>query len=232
MIVSPDHLQIRKPRGFLVLEGVNGAGKSTALKRVAQQLSEKGLPVVCTREPGATEVGAVLRPLLLESKPGAVSPLSELLLFGADRANHVKMVIEPALAKRHFVLCDRYYYSTAAFQCFGRGLSPQTTNEINRIAVDGVYPDLVLLFDLPPEEGLARNKARDACSISRRADKLEKEDLDFHHRVRNGFLELARTCPEPFVVIDTSIQADAVWQKLERIVDGWLRLCEDAGDKA
>lgn len=217
MLVGKINLDLVSPRGFLVLEGVNGAGKTTLQERLALRAEQRGFVAHKTREPGATELGAQLRRILLDS-PERVSPLAETFLFAANRAEHVEKLIRPALSRNEIVICDRFLYSSLAFQGYGRGIDLDMLGEVNHRAVDGVYPDFVILLDLPPGEGLKRSSGRGG----QQRDSFEEEDSAFHERIRQGFLRLASERPEPFVVIDASQSPDAVFEAALAHVDSWL----------
>lgn len=184
---------------FVTFEGPDGAGKSTALARVAEELRSCGEAVLTTREPGAGEFGARVRAILLNE--GDVVPKAELFLFLADRAQHMALTIEPALARGEIVLCDRHTDSTLVYQAFARGLDERFVREANLFAVGDRVPDLTLLFDLEIEAAQAR--------LTRR-DRLDSEGLDFHRRVRDGFLALAAAEPERFAFVDASADAASV----------------------
>lgn len=215
-IPSPSSLQ-----GFLVIDGVNGAGKSTLLTRLASYLTAAGFPFVQTREPGATALGQKLRPLLLANDEKN-SILAELFLFAADRAEHVQKLILPTLQKQQLVLSDRYYYSTYAFQGFGRQIDLELINSITNIAIAGVRPDLLLLLDLDPAEGLRRTKKRNSTSATADVDNFEREELAFHTRLRQGFLDIAQRCPEPVAILDGAQTPEMVWQQTKQLIDPWL----------
>jgi dTMP kinase len=180
---------------FVTFEGPEGAGKSTALKTVAANLTELGHSVVTTREPGSGKLGARIRQILLEED--AVSAETELLLFLADRANHMETIVVPALSAGQIVLCDRHADSTIVYQGYGRGLNLDFLRAGNRFATKGLIPDLTLLFDLDPEIGLARLVERLGD-----ANRLDREPLEFHRKVRQGFLDIAQLEPQRFVVLD------------------------------
>jgi dTMP kinase len=216
MRVDPAHVTPQKPRGFIVLDGVNGAGKSTLQENLREYCASQGLHVCCTREPGSTEFGKKIRALILDGVH-TPPPVSELLLFGADRAEHVSNVILAETAKGHVVLSDRYYYSTIAFQGYGRGIDRKLIDDVNRIAIQGVLPDLVLLLDLDPQEGLKRAGARGPARGEK--DRLEGEHLDFHRRVRDGFLALSEQLSEPFVVLDAAKPPEQVFKAARAAVD-------------
>jgi dTMP kinase len=184
---------------FVTFEGPEGAGKSTALKVIASELTNLGHHVVTTREPGGGPLGKRIRQMLLDE--GEVSAETELLLFLADRANHVQTIIRPALDAGSIVLCDRHADSTIVYQGYGRGLDLQFLRDGNRFATQGLVPDLTLLFDLDPTVGLARLlKAEGQRDVNR----MDREPLEFHIKVRNGFLTLAAEEPERFEILDAS----------------------------
>ena len=176
---------------FITLEGGEGVGKTTQQALLALQLRQAGYPCLCTREPGGTALGEALRELLLHGDP--LTPLAELLLYAADRAEHVNKVIAPALAVGQVVICDRFTDSTLAYQGYGRGLNLEQIRQLNHLATGGLQPQLTLWLDLAPEVGLAR---------SRLGDKLEQEHLEFHRRVYRGFQALAAAEPQRIVRID------------------------------
>ena len=218
MLFEPGQLQFSSPKGFLVIDGVNGAGKGTLIRRISDYLEEKKLQYLLTRQPGGTYVGKEIRRLLLENTAEKLTPLSEILLFSADRSQHVERVIRPSLGDGKLVVCDRYYYSTVAFQGYGRGYDLDQIHSITKLAVGDMKPDLLVLLDLDPEIGLARTRKRD----SDERDNFEAEEIDFHRRLRKGFLELAEECEEPVVVVDASPSPEEVWEKVKDIVDRWL----------
>jgi dTMP kinase len=189
---------------FVTFEGIEGSGKSTQVARLAQWLEDRACPPVITREPGGTPLGRRLREVLLQGDAG--EPLTEAMLMAADRAEHVASVIRPALAEGRHVLCDRHADSTLAYQGGGSGVAKDLLVALNRVAVQGLVPDMTLLFDLEPTVALARMRARTGGA----ADRFEAESLAFHERVRAAYLELARAEPGRFRVIDAGKGADAV----------------------
>lgn len=174
---------------FITFEGVEGCGKSTQLALLRAWMEAAGLPVRATREPGGSVLGAGIRELLLAPSEEAFEPVAELLLYEADRAQHVARVIRPALEAGAHVLCDRFSDSTTAYQAFGRGLEEAMVLRFNEVATGGLSPDLTLVFEVSVEEGLRRALG------GRPGDRLEGEGLEFHERVRRGFAELARREP-------------------------------------
>jgi dTMP kinase len=183
---------------FITFEGIDGCGKSTQLRLLAGELRVRGLHVVATREPGGTPLGQKLRAALLDVQE-QVDPLAELLVFAADRAQHVRKHLQPALEANEIVLSDRYADATVAYQGAGRGFDSKLIQEIVELATDGLKPDLTLLFDLSVEESAVRTRRRVA---SKRTDRLDIEDRDFHTRVRDAYLEIASAAPDRFRVID------------------------------
>lgn len=178
---------------FLTFEGPEGAGKSTQVRLLTDWLESNGHTVLATREPGGTELGKGIRQLVLHQS--AMSPEAEYLLYSADRAEHMAGVIRPALGAGQIVLCDRWLDSSLAYQGYGRGLSLDWLRNVAKGAVQNIHPDRTFLFDLPPEVGLARFQGH---------DRLEREPIEFHQRVRQGYLELAQAEPERFVVLDAT----------------------------
>lgn len=188
---------------FVTFEGIDGSGKSTQLRQAAQALEHAGHTVLVTRNPGGTEFGQALRDILLHARH-AVFPVSELLLFVADRAQHMDEVVFPALQQGHVVLCDRHIDSTIAYQGYGRGLDHAMIDQLNAIALQGRPPDLTLLFDGPPEQLAQRVHRRG------QADRMEAEAMAFHQRVRDGFLAEARRHPHRITVLDALSPIDSL----------------------
>ncbi|MGH9942544.1 MAG: dTMP kinase [Pyrinomonadaceae bacterium] len=187
---------------FITFEGIDGCGKSTQLRMLASQLRLRGMDVVVTREPGGTPFGTRLREVLLDAEE-QVDPLAELLVFAADRAQHVLGLVRPALETGHVILSDRYADATAAYQGAGRGFPPEVVAQVIELATGGLKPDLTLVFDSPVAEcrERAHRRKRDGAA---EMDRLDAEDLSFHARVRDGYLELAAREPERVRVIDAS----------------------------
>ena len=203
------------PGCFVTIEGGEGTGKTTLLAALAARARADGLDVVTCREPGGTALGERLRTALLGADGAAPDPRAELLVFAAARAQLVAEVIRPALDRGALVLCDRYADSTAAYQHHGRGLPRETVDAVNAAATGGLTPDLTLLLDLPPTEGLRR--------AGRAGDYMEREALAFHERVRAGYAELARMEPERWRLLDASRDAEGVagaaWDEVVRAVE-------------
>jgi dTMP kinase len=185
---------------FIAFEGINGCGKTTLHKLLSAHLQKLGKTVCDTREPGGTPLGQELRRILLDWQGDPKSHRAELLLFAADRAEHVDKVIRPNLAGGSWVLTDRFIYSTITFQGHGRGIDRTLIDEANKLAVQGTLPDLVILLDLSPEEAFKRIASRN----SQTRDSFEDEELAFHNRIRQGFLDCARESQVPFLVLDAT----------------------------
>lgn len=191
---------------LVTIEGIEGSGKSSLQKTLAAALTAQGIQTIITREPGGTPLGKKIREILLSAEYPEIAPTTELMLFSADRAQHVAEVIRPALNAGKVVVCDRFTHSTLAYQGYGRGLPLEKLRELIILSTNNLRPDLVLLLDLPPEIGLKRAKSRATQSTSAESSwtRFEQQELEFHKKVRDGFLELARTEPETVVVIDAN----------------------------
>lgn len=191
---------------FITFEGVEGSGKSTQLELLGRYLERKGYSILRTKEPGGTEIGLKIRRILLDSANRDTCPMTELLLYEAARAQHVKQVISPALAKGDIVVCDRFMDSTIAYQGFARGLDLEFLEKLNKLASCAVEPDLTILLDLDAEEGLSRaaKRIKAAAGVGDAEDRFENFGLDFHQKVRHGYLQLAAKKPERIVVVDAN----------------------------
>ena len=201
---------------FITFEGVEGCGKSTQITLLWEYLVESGYDVIVTREPGGTPIAEAIRGVLLNPDHEAMGSTAELLLYAAARAQHVYEKIAPALAAGQVVLCDRFADSTTAYQGGGRGLPGDLLKTLNDIATGGVWPDCTLLIDVPVAVGLERARHRG------RKDRIEQESIDFHERVREGFLALAAAEPERITMIPGEAPVDEVHQAICRVVDAVL----------
>jgi dTMP kinase len=204
---------------FITFEGIDGSGKSTQLRMLANFLKEAGCDVLLTREPGGTPVGNRLRAALLDAQE-EVDPLTELLVFAADRAQHVRRVLRPALESGQVVFSDRYADATAAYQGAGRGFSPELISEIIQLATEGLKPDLTLLFDLSVADSITRT--RRLGDGTQRGDRLDAEDAEFHTRVRVAYLRLAQAEPARIKVVETNQPLELTHERVKGIVIPFL----------
>jgi dTMP kinase len=212
----------QKPPGVLIsFEGSEGSGKSTQMVRLAARLQELGRDVVTVREPGGTEIGEQIRGLIVHNSKGdEMCAETELLLFAAARAQLVREVIAPALVRGATVLSDRFLDSTTVYQGVGRNLASDPVERINRFAVGNVMPNLTLVIDVPTEISLARIRQR-ASDVP---DRMERENIDFYNKVREGYLVLAKGMPERFVVVDGTKPEDVVARKIWTEVQKLLKV--------
>ncbi len=210
---------------FITFEGVDGSGKTTQLHALESYFQERGRLCAITREPGGTALGRLIRQVLLEVGKQPIAAPTELFLYLADRAQHVQEVILPALAAGKVVICDRYTDSTLAYQGYGRGIDLQFLRRLNEFADRGVQPDLTFLLDCPVELGLSRTaqRHRKITSGENREDRFEHEKLEFHQKVRAGFLEMARAEPWRFRVVDAARSVEEVAQEIRTVIDRELK---------
>jgi dTMP kinase len=200
---------------FITFEGIDGSGKSTQLRLLANYLRLQGGDVLVTREPGGTSVGLRLRAALLDAQE-QVDPLTELLVFAADRAQHVRRVLRPALEVGQIVISDRYADATRAYQGAGRGFSEELISEIIQLATGGLTPDLTLLFDLSVTQSSARTRRRSEGKQA--GDRLDLEAAEFHNRVREAYLTLAKMEPERFRIVSTNRPVEETHEHVKDIV--------------
>ena len=200
---------------FITFEGGEGSGKSTQAQALYRRLRRLSIPAVATHEPGGTRLNARLRHLLKEPHQEQLSPVAELLLFNAARAQLVTEVIKPALAEGRVVICDRFADSTTAYQGYGRLLDLNTVFRINEVGSQGLKPDFSILVDVPVEIGLGRKQATQ--------DRFEKEDLAFHQRVRDGYLQVAGSEPGRWLVVDGTLPrkeiTEIIWDKVKALLE-------------
>ncbi|MDR7416115.1 MAG: dTMP kinase [Armatimonadota bacterium] len=203
---------------FIALDGPEGAGKTTQVLHLAERLRSLGVEVVTTREPGGTPLGEAIRGLLLDPTSRGICPRAEMLLFAAARAQFTEEVVRPALEAGRVVLSDRSVYASLAYQGYARGLGVEVVRHVNEVATGGLYPDLALILDVPPEVGLERvSRARGAGGL----DRVEGEDAAFHQRVREGFLRLSREDPRVRVIPatgDLEEVAARIWREVEPVL--------------
>ena len=225
---------------FIVLEGGEGSGKSTQARLLHQRLRREGVPAVLLHEPGGTTLGEQVRALLKAERRSSMSPLAELLLFSAARAQFVEDALQPALRQGLVVICDRFTPSTLAYQGYARGLSLETIEQLNKLTAGEATPDLILFLDIPPEEALHRYASQPSFNlnvdgqqagepVAPRVDeegsqRFEKEPLSFHRKVHQGYLQMAQADPERWYVVDAALPveevAKAVWERVEKLVRG------------
>ncbi|MBQ8167816.1 dTMP kinase [bacterium] len=199
---------------FITFEGADGCGKTTQLKLLAEYLTNKGYKVIMTREPGAKGLGEKVREILL-NYDGEVSDRCESFLFLADRAQHIDMIINPAIAKGKIVLCDRHTDSSVAYQGYGRGLSIERINMLNNLAVNGRYPNMTLVFDIYVETSMER--------VGDEKDRMESAGMEFFNRVRNGYLEIAKQEPERVKVLDARKSIEDVHRDVIGLIEAILQ---------
>lgn len=204
---------------FITFEGIDGSGKSTQLRMLTSELRVRGLNVLATCEPGGTPLGRRLREAFLETEEN-VAPLAELLLFAADRAQHVNFLVKPALETGKIVISDRYSDATFAYQGAGRGFSESIIKEVIELATSGLKPDLTLFFDLPVEKALLRTNSRSDAGEQR--NRMDRETAFFYERVRAAYLQIAENEPERFRVIDAGGSTDEVKVLVMQIVSEFL----------
>ena len=206
---------------FITFEGGEGSGKTVQARALYRKLTKLAVPVLLVHEPGGTSLGNKLSNLLKRAKNIDISPLAELLMFNASRAQLIDEVIRPSLESGKVIICDRYADSTTIYQGYGRGLDLGIVKAINNTATRGIKPDLTILLDIPVEEGLVRK------GTSRR-DRFEQEQIGFHQRVREGYLKLAVEEPERWLVIDATLSkteiADIIWQRVRQLLSNQKEL--------
>ncbi len=201
---------------------MEGSGKTTQIRRLERYLTRKGIPCKVTREPGGAPISEKVRKILLDPDHQEIIPLSELLLYEAARAQHVKEVIEPLLKKGVMVLCDRFSDATIAYQGFGRKLDLDLIKRLNHLSTQGRNPDITFLLDCPSDLGLKRAVHRNQQLRKEKEERFEREKIQFHHRVRRGYLSLAKKYPQRVKVIDTREGEDKTFEKIQKIVDDLL----------
>lgn len=207
---------------FITFEGIEGSGKSTQIVLLENYLKSAGLHVVLTREPGGTPMGDQIRKILLDPANTGLDPSAELLLYAASRAQHLHEVIGPALDAGKIVLCDRFSDATLAYQGYGRGLNIDMIRALDRIVTSGMRPERTILFDLDPASGIARAHGRNKNSGLEAEARFENEEIAFHERVRQGYLNLSRQETDRIKVVDASLPVEEVQKVVRSIVDAML----------
>ncbi|MCU0559061.1 MAG: dTMP kinase [Desulfobacterales bacterium] len=208
---------------FITLEGGEGAGKTTQILHLAEWFQRRGTACLLTREPGGTPLGKSIRALLLDPENRSMAPETELMLYMADRAEHVQRVILPAVSAGRTVLCDRFFDATLVYQGFARGLPLDRLLQLHQLVLNGLRPQLTLLLDLPAEVGLARARGQLARGARAQAEsRFEREEIDFHRRVREGYLSLARQEPGRFRIIDAGRDEERVEAAIRAAVAAFI----------
>jgi len=202
---------------FITFEGIEGCGKSTQIELLQKYLQEKGQRVLLTREPGGSPIGDEIRSTLLNTKHKEMLPLTELLLYAAGRCQHIGQIIQPALKEGQIVLCDRYADSTTAYQGAARKIDIDTLQKMHQLATNNLQPDITFLLDLPVEEGIKRIQ-------SRTLDRFEKEKKEFHEKVRQGYLDLAKREPNRIKIISAKESVEIVHQTILQEVNRLLEI--------
>ncbi len=212
---------------FITFEGIDGSGKTTQLRMLASELRLLGFDVLTTMEPGGTPLGRRLREAFLETEE-TVAPLAELLLFAADRAQHVEFLVKPAIEQGKIVISDRFADATAAYQGAGRGFSVETIKQVIELATGGLKPDLTLFFDLPIETAFERKNSRNAAG--ERKNRMDSETADFYTQVRNAYLKIAAIEPARFRVVEANGSTEEVKARVLKIVSAFLQNEKSAGE--
>ena len=208
---------------FITFEGIEGSGKSTQIKQLVPVLKARGHDCILTREPGATEIGLKIRAILLDAANSAILPLTELLLYEADRAQHIYELIKPCLKAGKMVVCDRYFDATLVYQGFARELNIDLIRQLHQLLFDDLKPDVTLLLDLAPQVGLQRAwEQLNAGQRSGHESRFEAETVVFHEKVRAGYLELARLEPDRFRIVDAAQTQDQVFADISKILSSFI----------
>lgn len=213
---------------FITFEGPEGSGKTTQIEFLKSYLEEKGYPVLATREPGGTSIGDQIRAILLDPRNTEMLAGSEALLFSAARAQIVNQVIRPHLTRGGIVLCDRYADSTLAYQGYGHGLDVEMLRAITALATEGLKPDLTVYLDIDVEEGLRRKLTAHKASNSE-WNRIDRQEMAFHHRVREGYLQMAGGEPDRWLVIDATQPVEAIQASIRARVEAKLNVGDQLG---
>jgi dTMP kinase len=212
---------------FITFEGIDSCGKTTQARRLASYLHKKGFGVLLTREPGGDRISEKVRRILLAKTNSEMTDLTELLLYEASRAQLTERIILPALKQGKIVVCDRYADSSLAYQGFGRGLKKTMVRDLNRIATLGLAPDLTMLIDVPVRISLGRKRKEKT-----KKDRLEKERFEFHQRIREGFLTIARQNRRRMRVVDGRGDIEGTWRKVKKVVESFLSKSNESSKRS
>lgn len=207
---------------FITFEGIEGCGKTTQAKLLSTYLNEQGHNIIMTREPGGTPISEAIREILLSNDFVKMQPRTEVLLYLASRAQHVSEIIKPALQNGRIVICDRFSDSTFVYQCFVRGIDKEIVERMNNFAVEGIQPHITLVLDVEPAEGLRRAMLRNQKE-SRGHDRIESESIEFHQKVREGYLKLTQEYPDRVFLIKSDKDKTEVHGEIKRIVDAFIK---------
>jgi dTMP kinase len=225
---GPTGLRESYMAGYLItFEGIDSCGKTTQARRLASHLRKMGYGVLLTREPGGDRIAEKIRKILLSKTNSGMTDLTELLLYEASRAQLTRRIIRPALKQDKIVVCDRYADSSLAYQGYGRGLSKAMVKDLNRVAASGLMPDLTILIDVPVKVSLERKRRENT-----KRDRLEKERFEFHQRIREGFLTIARRNTRRIRVVDGRGDIEGTWQKVKKVVDSFLSESDKSSNRS
>jgi len=215
---------------LITLEGIEGSGKTTQIGFIAEYLENKGHDCILTKEPGGTQIGENIRSILLDPANTNIDAMTELLLYAADRVQHIKELIEPHITSGKTVICDRFHDSTTVYQGVTRGLDVNLIQNLHKLVLEGLLPDITLVLDLPAEVGLARAwKEIKNGSRSVAETRFENEKIQFHEKVRNGYLELARCEPDRFIIVDASAKQSHVKEQITSKLNTFLQTRKSSG---
>lgn len=206
---------------FITFEGIEGCGKTSQAKLLSDYITERGYEVTMTREPGGTPISEAIREILLSNDFITMHPHTEVLLYIASRAQHVEEIIRPAIEKGNIVICDRFSDSTFVYQCFVRGINKEIVETINNFALNGARPDLTFVLDIEPSEGLHRAMLRNQKQ-HRGQDRIESEAIEFHQKVREGYLRLIEEYPERAYLIKTDKDKTEVHEEIRNVFDKFI----------
>jgi len=208
---------------FISFEGIEGCGKTTQVELLSHFLSHRGIHYVVTREPGGTHLGKLIRQMLLDPAHTEMEPLTELFLYAADRAQHIAQVIRPALESHQWLICDRFADATTVYQGYGRDQDLSFIQQLNEMATQGIWPRLSILLDCPVEIGLDRARQRIMqTSLEGLEDRFEQQDLAFHQKVREGYLEIAARNPHRFRVLDATLEQEQLHLEIVALLEPYV----------
>jgi dTMP kinase len=205
---------------FITFEGIDGCGKSTQIARFEARLRKAGIFPVVTREPGGTRTGEAIREIVLHLDGVNVTPLTQLFLYEADRAQHIEEIVKPSLELGKWVVCDRFFDATTVYQGIVQGQGEVLTEQLNHLSASGLNPDITFLLDCPAEIAMERIKKRG--SETKKRDMFDKKDIDFHRKIRYGYLSIADKCKDRFKIIDASLAIDEISREIGKAISPYL----------